>query len=236
MKRLAGSILAATVVLLPVPAIAQAYQCKVPSRVTVPAIPRGGEPRAMQVTGYTLALSWSPEFCKDREANASQRFQCSGRSGYFGFVVHGLWPEGPGNRWPQWCPTPRAPLPTTARKNLCMMPSSGLIARQWAKHGACMTQKPETYFNVTRILWDSLKLPDFDTLSHKRDLNAGDIREVFVSANDGWRADAVGVKLNSRGWLQEMRLCYDKRFRPAKCDSRRFGAQDKVRVKIWRGL
>jgi ribonuclease T2 len=46
----------------------------------------------------------------------------------------------------------------------------------------------------------------------------------------------VGVKLNARGWLEELRLCYDRRFMPARCDGARFGPKDKTPVKIWRGL
>ena len=221
---------------LPAAASAQAYQCKVPPRVSVPKIQKDGPTRRVPTIGYTLALSWSPEFCKGREAQRAHRMQCSGRSGYFGFVVHGLWPEGRGSEWPQWCVNPRSVTPQTARRNLCMIPSVPLIAHEWAKHGACMTKKPETYFKVTRILWNSLRFGDFDALSRKRDLTAGEIRDLFVATNEGWRAEAVGVKLNSRGWLQELRLCYDKRFRPAKCDARRFGPKDGTRVKIWRGL
>ena len=117
-----------------------------------------------------------------------------------------------------------------------MMPSARLQASEWAKHGACMARAPETYFKVTRILWDSLQLPDLDRLSKEPDLTAGLLRERFAAANPGWRADAVGLKLNPRGWLEELRLCYDRRFRPAACDRRRLGPKDDTAVKIWRGL
>lgn len=221
---------------LPAGVHAQAFQCRTPQRVSVPNVAPDGPIRRMPVTGYTLALSWSPEFCKGREALAAQRFQCSGRNGYFGFVVHGLWPHGSSGSWPQWCATPRKPDPATARKALCMIPSERQIARQWAKHGACMTARPENYFNATRILYSSLRWPDFDALSHKPDLTAGEMRAMFVAANRGWREDAIGIKLSARGWVQEIRLCYDKRFYPARCDRSRFGARDDARVKIWRGL
>ena len=191
--------------------------------------------RQIPVAGYTLALSWSPEFCKGREGWASQRLQCSGESGRFGFVVHGLWPEGRGT-WPQWCPTQRRVSPAEARRNLCLSPGAALIARQWAKHGSCMVKKPETYLRVTRALWNSLRFPDMDRLSREEGLTAGTVRERFLLANRGWRADAVGVHLNERGWLEELQLCYAKNFRPAKCDTRRFGAKDTSPVKVWRGL
>lgn len=217
------------------PLSAQAYQCRVPPSVSVPQVRPDGPVRRTPVTGYTLALSWSPEFCKGRQARPADSLQCSRRNGRFGLVVHGLWPEGRAS-WPQWCPTARKLLPIEARRNLCMMPSPRMQATEWAKHGACMVRTPAGYFRVTRILFDSLRLPDLDRLSKEPDLTAGTIRRRFAAANPGWRADAVGVKLNGRGWLEELRLCYGRDFMPARCDRRRIGPADSAPVKIWRGL
>lgn len=99
-----------------------------------------------------------------------------------------------------------------------------------------MTRHPATYFKVTRILWNALRWPDYDRISREDDLTAGTIRTRFVDANPGWTREAVGVKLNARGWLQELRLCYDKRFMPKACNRARFGARDAAKAKIWRGL
>ncbi len=215
--------------------LAQAYQCRLPPAISVPAIAPDAPPRTAPVTGYTLALSWSPEFCKPREAEARHAFQCSGASGRFGLVVHGLWPHGARGS-PRWCGAKSVLTPAELRRNLCMMPSPRLVARQWAKHGACMTRQPETYFGVTRILWESLRIPDYDRVSREDGLTAGRIREAFREANPGWPSGAIGVKLNPRGWLEEVRLCYSKRFRPVRCDAARFGARDGAGAKIWRGL
>ncbi|MXO75366.1 ribonuclease T [Altererythrobacter aerius] len=226
-------LLAAAIAALPVPALAQAYQCRVPARVTVPTVRPDGPVRKVPITGFTLALSWSPEFCKLRGRQGDM--QCDGRNGHFGLIVHGLWPEGRGT-WPQWCPTPRRLSPAEARRNLCMMPSTRLQANEWAKHGACMVPAPESYFRITRILFEGLRLPDLDRLSKEPDLTAGMLRNRFAAANPGWPADAVGIRLNARGWLQELRLCYDRRYMPARCDRRRLGPADGTQVRIWRGL
>ena len=227
--------LAALCAVCAVPASAQAYQCRVPHAVQVPHVLPDGPVRRVPVTGYTLALSWAPEFCKGRETRAADAVQCSGRNGRFGLVVHGLWPEGRGT-WPQWCPASRKVSPAGVRRNLCMMPSARLQATEWAKHGACMVRRPETYFRVTRILWDSLRLPDLDRLSKEEGLTAGMLRDTWAHANPAWPREAVGVKLNARGWLQELRLCYGRDFMPEKCDRRRIGARDGAAMKIWRGL
>lgn len=229
-------LIAIAALAIPSQLAAQAYQCRAPNISSVPQISSDSRPRNLPVTGYTMALSWSPEFCKPRADSRSHTVQCSGDNGRFGLVVHGLWPQSANGSWPQWCRAPGALTPQELRRNMCMMPSARLAARQWAKHGSCMVKKPETYFKVTRILWDSYRIPDYDRISREDDLTAGRIREAFASANPGISASAVGVKLNSRGWLQELRICYGKRFRPTRCDDRRFGARDRVKAKIWRGL
>ena len=233
MKRI--GLLALPLLLAGGTAHAQAYECRIPqSPVAVPKIVPDGPARKMPVIGYTLALSWSPEFC--RLAGGTDRFQCSGKHGRFGIVLHGLWPEGGNGRWPQWCPTPRQPSPDLLRKNLCMTPSTQLLAHEWAKHGACMVRRPETYLKVSRILWNSLTLPDLDRLSRRDGLNARMIREAFTEAYPALTPEMVGLRLNERGWLSEIRICYGKDFRPTRCTAGQFGPRDSVMAKIWRGL
>jgi ribonuclease T2 len=182
-----------------------------------------------------MGLSWSPEFCKIRTDDRSHAVQCSGTNGRFGLVVHGLWPEG-GQSWPQWCEAKNALTPAEVRGNMCLMPSERLIARQWAKHGACMVKRPANYLKIIRVLRSGLRLPDYDRISREDHLTAGRIRAAFADANPGWREEAIGVKLNERGWLEEIRLCYSKTFRPARCTPSRWGAKDAAPAKIWRGL
>ncbi|WP_394269944.1 ribonuclease T [Qipengyuania sp.] len=230
----AALALAGCAALVPTAAAAQAYQCALPARIEVPPIRMDGPARPLPVTGYTLALSWSPEFCRTREDDRRSARQCSGRAGRFGFVLHGLWPDS-GRGWPQWC-APSTPPAASLRANLCISPSPTLLARQWAKHGSCMTRRPRTYFRVSRILYAGLRWPDFTRLSREPGLTAGTIRTRFADANPGWFEEAIGVHLNERGWLEELRLCYDRRFMPRPCDRSRRGASDRTGVRIWRGL
>ena len=225
--------LAACAAALPGVAQAQAFQCTLPQRVEVPRIDTE-RPRRLPVTGYTLALSWAPEFCRFREDDKRHARQCSGREGRFGFTVHGLWPES-GRSWPQWCGGSDLRA-EEARRNLCISPDARLIARQWEKHGTCMTRRASTYLKVTRILYNGLQWPDFVRISREDNLTAGTIRTRLADANSGWFPEAVGVHLDRKGWLEELRLCYDKRFMPKPCDKARFGAKDDEVARIWRGL
>ena len=238
-NRLAATVALAIPAAAPLPAWAQAYQCRAPQVTSVPTITPDGPRRTPSVsapiTGYTLALSWSPEFCKPRAADRSHAVQCSGSNGSFGLVVHGLWPES-GTSWPQWCPAGGALTPAEIRGAMCMMPSQRLVARSWAKHGSCMVARPANYLKVTRILWESLRIPDYDRISREDALTAGRIRAAFADANPGIPENAIGVKLSARGWLEEIRLCYAKTFRPARCSAARWGAKDAAAAQIWRGL
>ncbi|MCT2401343.1 ribonuclease T2 family protein [Novosphingobium mangrovi (ex Huang et al. 2023)] len=233
MRRNVLIALAAT--LAPVPALAQAYQCTLPHTVApIRPVAPDGPVRKLPVAGYTLAASWSPDYCKMSGDTTSM--QCSRRNGRFGFILHGLWPEAARGPAPQWCATRPLPTPEVVRRNLCMTPSPGLLAHEWAKHGSCMTKRPATYFKVSAILWRSIRWPDADRLSRHKDLTAGDLRKAFVARNPDWKREYVGLDVSRAGWLREIRLCYGKDFMPKACSKWQFGPADSAPLKIWRGL
>ncbi|MBO9498291.1 MAG: ribonuclease T [Novosphingobium sp.] len=228
--------IASICLILPGALQAQAYQCQPPEGPVSVTWPKPDGPvRKVAITGYTLALSWSPEHCRFAKTGADG-FQCSGRNGRFGLVLHGLWPEGKGANWPQWCPSARRPSPELVRQTLCLTPSPSLIAHEWAKHGACMAKTPASYFKAARILYESLTLPDLDRLSRRTPLTAGMIRESFAAAFPAFKPEMVGIKLGQRGWLEEVHLCYGTDFRPTRCSRGQFGAKDSFSARIWRGL
>jgi ribonuclease T2 len=219
----------------PAPALAQAYQCSLPQgRIAVPAIERGSEVRA-RVTGFTLAASWSPEYCRTRARSADDARQCSGRAGRFGMILHGLWPEGAG-RSPQWCGRAGPPSAADVRPMMCTTPSTRLLAHEWSKHGSCMARRPAAYFAKASALWRSIRWPDFDRLSRQRGLTAGEVRRAFAEANPRWTAGGVGLEVNRRGWLEGLRLCYGLDYRPRACRSAQLGPADGAKVSIYRGL
>ena len=152
------------VLAIPATANAQAYQCRAPSVLHPAPVERkpASEPRRVKpITGYTLALSWSPEFCRTRKDQPRHKTQCSGDDGSFGFILHGLWPDARDSAYPQWCRTARKLPAPVVKRNFCMMPTTKLMAHEWAKHGTCMAKRPETYFRVSRIMFNAVQYPQY---------------------------------------------------------------------------
>ena len=224
MRRL---LVAAALLTLPVsPARADAIRaCAVPAGVApAPARPAPKREvwRGTPVTGYILALSWSPQWCRDHRRARDAAGQCD--RNHFGFIVHGLWPDGAG-RQPRFC-APAPPLsPATVRASFCMTPSPTLMQHQWAAHGTCGWPSADAYLTKTRQLWSDLRQPDID-----RARTVGDIRRAFARANPGLRPAGLFVGL-SGGALEEVRICYDLAFRPTDCP-RGVGAPDRATVRV----
>ena len=230
-----SGLFALALIAAPAPALAQAYQCQVPvGPIAVPPVKVDGERVLRPPRSFSLAVSWSPEFCRDSRDAGS--LQCSGKAGRFGFVVHGLWPEGGEGPAPQWCAPVPAPSIETVRRNLCMTPVPWLIAHEWAKHGSCMSASADDYYRTTAMLWERLRWPDADALSRRAGLTVGTLRDAIMVANPALRRDAIGVQLSDNGWLRELRICYSPTWRTQPCGRRSFGAPDSAGLKIWRGI
>lgn len=227
--------LLAALALIPAPALAQADQCLPPQRITpLPPVRADGPVRRGPVAGYTLAVSWSPEYCRnDRDPGS---IQCSGRNGRFGFVLHGLWPEAAAGPAPQWCALLPRPQAETVRRNLCTTPVPWLIEHEWAKHGSCMATTPEAYWGIARHVFARFRWPDMARLSLQAGLTVGDLRAAVAAANPGLKRESVGVLVSGRGWLRELRICHNRQYRTVPCRRDALGPGDSRPLKIWRGI
>lgn len=221
---------------VPTGAGAQALSCAVPETVPVPR-PRTSEPaRLMPTERHTLALSWSPQFCRGKGRATS--FQC-GPSVRFGFVLHGLWPEGKGDQWPQYCRPAGTVPPRVVREMLCISPSADLMQNEWARHGTCGWSDPADYFATGRRLFQSLRFPDMAALSRDRDLTVDRFKAVFVRLNErvpGLTPAGITVELNGDGWLDEVHLCLNRKLAHDRCPATGKGTTPgPQKMKIWRG-
>jgi ribonuclease T2 len=229
--------LAIALLAAPTVAEAQAYACAVPAQVPRPRpdLPTPEQPRrVLPIGGYTLAISWAAQFCHNNASDAAAKFEC-GSGNRIGFTLHGLWPDGEGAEWPQYCrATPIVPAPVI-RGQLCATPSAQLIQHEWAKHGTCMSRRPADYFAKSSRLYAGLRYPDMDALSRREDLTASDVAKAIAGANRGIDADMMRITANKSGWLEEVWLCLDKQFGYARCPAHQGGLATDAPIKIWRG-
>lgn len=231
MLTLATSALA---LVMPATAMAQALSCAIPATVSRPhpELPSASQPvRRLPIGSYTLAISWSPEFCRTRGDSGSARFQC-GSDNRFGFVLHGLWPDGVGKDWPQYCRATPLLSRRVIRRNLCSTPSAQLLQHEWSKHGTCMAgYTPDRYFARSTAMFRALRFPDMARLS-RSPLTAGTLAQAIAAANPGLRADMMRVTGTRAGALDEVWLCTDKRFRYARCPAHQGGLDAAARITI----
>jgi ribonuclease T2 len=213
---------------------AQAPQCAIPPALKAPRSenPPPGSQRILPLSGFVLAVSWSPQFCKKRGKDDKFDSQCDAETP-FGFILHGLWPDAEGQGEPRWCRKVPALSKALVRQNFCSTPSPQLQQREWAKHGSCITRDPAAYFASANRLFASIKAPDMNALS-RAPLDVRGFTAAIVAANPGLPADAVRIDLSDIGWLEEVRICYSTDYRPRACPRDISGAGDGAKVRIWR--
>ncbi|WP_414899623.1 ribonuclease T2 family protein [Sphingomonas flavalba] len=225
---LAGAVLA-----MPAALPAQALRCEIPPRLSRPHHdgPTGNQQRrVVAIGGYTLAMSWAPQDCAVNGRGADRRLQCGGDN-RFGFTLHGLWPDGSGAQWPQYCRPAALLPPAVIRRNLCATPSVQLLQHEWAKHGTCMVREPDAYFARATALYQRVRYPDMRALA-ARPLTVGRFAAAFAAANPGMGAAMLRVTTDRRGWLEEVWLCLDRQFRFTRCPAHQRGAPPATRLRI----
>ncbi|WP_294290300.1 ribonuclease T [uncultured Sphingomonas sp.] len=221
----------------PAAASAQAYVCRVPDSVPSPRpdLPTLQQPkRVLPIGGYTLAITWAPQYCRDSGDRDSSAFQCASGN-RFGFTLHGLWPDGYGKDWPQYCTSSPILNAAEIRRNLCATPSAQLLQHEYAKHGTCMGVSPREYFGRATALYGKLRYPDMMALSRRPGLTAGQLATAIARANRGMTANMMRITATRQGWLDEVWVCLNTRFAYAACPAHQGGLKPSQRVKIWRG-
>ncbi len=235
-RRLSTVALAAAWLGLPATAGAQAYSCAVPAVLPPihPELPNERNPqRLLPIGSYTLAVTWTPEYCYSHRSEPAAAFECGGGGARFGFSLHGLWPDGIGPEWPQYCKsTPLLP-DATLRRNLCATPSAQLLQHEWAKHGTCTGSTPDAYFARSTGLYRKLVWPDMTTFG-RGTTTAGAVAQAVAAANPGMSADMMRVTATRDGWLDEVWFCLDKQMAYTRCKAGSGGAAPETTIRVAR--
>ncbi len=155
---------------------------------------------------WVLALSWSPSYCASEGERANRR-QC-GQGGPKGFVVHGLWPQYRGGRYPSDCPSSESGRVSqqvyAGIRDL--IPTIGLAGHEWRKHGTCTGLSQTDYFRMTRAAYEKVRMP---TNLAGGAVSPAKAEEAFVRLNRGLEHNGLAVTCDRR-YLRDVRICLDK--------------------------
>ena len=177
--------------------------------------------QALPFDYWLLALSWSPQYCRDNVGAA----QC--RQSY-AFVVHGLWPQNEVG-YPKDCGQIDEVSRTWVERMLPLMPSRKLIQHEWRKHGACSGMSMDDYFMTVERADRRVVIPELYKEPTKYiSTTAKEIQDNFLADNPGLTAEAIALQCAGR-YLKEVRICYDKNFQFRRCGS---DVEDRCRDQI----
>ena len=88
------------------------------------------------------------------------------------------------------------------------MPSLGLAAHEWKKHGSCMGLGQRGYFETMEKAWRSIRIPaELSGLSGERRMQADDLRDEILAANPALPRGSVSLQCDREGDFSEVRIC-----------------------------
>ena len=197
-----------------------AAPAQTPATTSSPAAPTLN-PSSSAYDYYILNLSWSPEFCVTHSDNP----QCTAHPG---FVVHGLWPERNDGSYPQNCTT--RPGPTNDAVWTGVIPTQYLAMHEWQTHGTCTPYDADTFFNLVRKAYQSIKIPD--TLTHTTSQTTqppADIIDSFARINTSLPPGGIVLSCGNN-YLTAIEICFDKNLQPRACSGLRTCRANVVKI------
>lgn len=192
---------------------------EVPSLAPAPAPPAEVGKASEPGSGYILAVSWSPAWCEEEDPSGNTD-QCEiGRNS--GLVVHGLW-AGSREDSRTFCDTDeqdRLPNDIAAQVR-GFMPSVGLAAHEWKKHGSCMGLGQRGYFDTMEQAWQSIRWPsELSPGRTERRMETASLRQRIIAANPGLPANAISLQCDREGDFSEVRICLTADMKGRPCPS-----------------
>lgn len=189
--------------------------------VPLPAIAQTGSVPETYFDHYLLALTWMPSFC-ELEGDAREDARCAPGSAH-GWMVHGLWPQQTGGRWPEFCETPhRNPSRRDTAAQADLYGAGHAAWHQWNKHGRCSGLSAGDYYALTRAALDRFTLPDlFDGVTDALTVSPAVIEHAFIEANPALDEQMMVTTCRSDA-IVELRLCLTRDLMPRICDAELF--------------
>ena len=171
--------------------------------------------RAGDFDYYILSLGWSPTWCA-LTGDARGDDQCDARH-YFGFTLHGLWPQNEFG-WPSHCRTSaRDPSRSQTAAMADIMGSGGLAWYEWKKHGRCSGLAAGTYLDLSRRAYESIAMPPvLAALDRDVTLPAQVVEDAFIEANPALDRSMITITCEA-GRIDEARICLTKDLLPRPC-------------------
>lgn len=192
------------------------YNRSAPNNRNAPNYRAHKKHRAGKFDYYTLALSWSPTYCAGRR-NSSRELQCNSARPY-AFVLHGVWPQYKSG-WPQYCRVRNNWVSKQIIQSMLdIMPSKKLIIHEWKKHGTCSGYEPKGYYDLSRKLFNSIKIPpQYTSTARHITTTPAKIEQAFLDANPALKKNMISVVCGGKRRLREIRICFNRNNQLAPC-------------------
>jgi ribonuclease T2 len=171
---------------------------------------------------YVLVYSWTPGYCagvdsEDRQPGGADYLQC-GAGQDFGYIVHGLWPQGARSGrggYPRACEGDQPRIQEEVLDEyLCMTPSRKLLQHEFEFHGTCMhdesLETPRAYFDTAFRLHQQMTLP-----GHRLDYRDASV-DWLVRNNPHLQPENISYRHGADEWM----FCFDTEFAPLSCPER----------------
>jgi ribonuclease T2 len=172
----------------------------------------GGE--AGEFDYYLLSLSWSPAYCLDSPGAA----ECTGPR-RFGFIVHGLWPQGERDS-PEHCDVHRQVPDDVVDGIGDLIPARSLVYHEWSAHGTCSGLEPAEFFQLVRRARAQVTVPgELATPGAPTTQSTDSLVGAFLRANPRLPAGSVLVTCSHQDVprLREVRVCLNRDLSPRPC-------------------
>jgi ribonuclease T2 len=179
------------------------------------ASPATAAPRTITGAGFTyyvLSLYWLPTLCLESPGAD----ECHGLR-RTGFVVQGLWPSLDYNS-PVNCGGNDVLSGELIDRMQDLIPTRGLLQREWTEHGTCSGLAPDEFFATLRQAYRSVNIPTLGDGVHEMQLTGRQITTSFTSRDPGLPLQAVAVTCSDNpARLREVRICLSKNLASTYC-------------------